>query len=137
MDKDKNKSFDTVESEKGPENVPEFPSWAEEAEDDTSKTPRFMLRGTDMAKVPCFKSSLMYSIGSGMLVGLAYNLGTSRPPGKIAFGTYAIVFWGSWFYCRFDLRRRKFLAYKAAVWWEGIFDGIPSITRVTSNYLTE
>ena len=109
MENDQSKSSDAPQSNKEHSDIPAVPHWAE-AEDDTSNKYRFMIRGTDMTKVPCFKSSMMYSIGSGMVVGLAYNLSTSRPPGKLAFGTYAVVLWASWFYCRFDLRKRKFSA---------------------------
>ena len=34
--------------------------------------------GTDLSKIPCFRDSFFYSIGSGMVVGVAYNLATSR-----------------------------------------------------------
>ena len=85
----------------------EFPSWAEESQDENNSNYKLTIRGTNMLQVPCFKSTMMYSIGSGMLAGIAYNLGTSRPPGKVAFGTYAVVFWGSWIYCRVNYRKRK------------------------------
>ena len=34
--------------------------------------------GTDVSKVPCFRDSFFYSILSGMVVGVSYNLLTSR-----------------------------------------------------------
>lgn len=109
MDIEKGKSKNT---DPDPSNIEvtekvEFPSWAEESQDEKTSDYSFTVRGTDMLKVPCFKSTMMYSIGSGMLTGIAYNLGTSRPPGKIAFGTYAVVYFGSWIYCRLNYHKRK------------------------------
>ena len=87
--------------------LPTTPEWAEKDEDDSSDRNRFMFFGTNMAKVPCFRSSFMNAIGSGMVVGLAYNLATSRNPlskPHPAFCTYTVVLFGSWFYCRYNLR---------------------------------
>ena len=60
--------------------------------------------GTDVSKIPCFKHSFMYAIGSGMLSGVAYNLAFSKSPYKLAFGVYTSVLFGYWFVCRYDYR---------------------------------
>ena len=60
--------------------------------------------GTDVSKIPCFKHSFMYAIGSGMLTGVAYNLAFSKSPYKLAFGVYTSVLFGYWFVCRYDYR---------------------------------
>ena len=109
IEKEKNKITDSDLSNIEVTEKIEVPSWAEQSQDEKSSDYSFTIRGTNMLKVPCFKSTMMYSIGSGMLTGIAYNLGTSRPPGKIAFGTYTIVLFGSWIYCRYNYRKRKLL----------------------------
>lgn len=55
-----------------------------------------MFLGTNLAKIPCFKSSQMNAIGSGMVAGIGYNLATSRSPFNIALATYSAVLFGSW-----------------------------------------
>lgn len=68
---------------------------------------RLLFFGTNLAKIPCFKTSFMNGIGSGMLVGVAYNLATSRNPYKLALGTYTVVLFGSWFVCRYKYRKAE------------------------------
>lgn len=79
------------------------------AEDDNEEPKRrgFMFMGRDVSKAPCFKHSFMYAIGSGMLVGVAYNLALSKNPMKLAFGTYAAVLFGYYGVCRYDYRMRE------------------------------
>ena len=101
------KSSDSNQSVQQHKSLPETPQWAEEDIPDDRN--RLMFFGTNLAKIPCFKSSFMNGISAGMVVGLAYNLATSRPPMNMAFGTYTIVLFGSWFYCRANLRISKFL----------------------------
>ena len=60
--------------------------------------------GTDVSKIPCFKHSFMYAIGSGMTAGVAYNLAFSKNPMKLAFGVYTSVLFGYWFVCGYDYR---------------------------------
>ena len=79
------------------------------AEDDNEEPKRrgFMFNGRDVSKAPCFKHSFMYAIGSGMGVGVAYNLALSKNPMKLAFGTYAAVLFGYYGFCRYDYRMRE------------------------------
>ena len=85
---------------------PQPPSWAEE--DTTENKRRFMFRGTDMTQVPCFKQTFMNGIGSMMVVGVGYNLATSRNPMKISMITYCTVVLSSWVYCRINRARSKY-----------------------------
>ncbi len=52
--------------------------------------------GKDMVKVPCFKETLMNSIGATAIVGVVYNFATSRNPGKICAVVYPVSFFGTW-----------------------------------------
>ena len=76
--------------------------YAEDEEEPERKGFNFF--GTDISKIPCFKHSFMYAIGSGMVTGVAYNLAFSKSPYKLAFGVYTSVLFGYWFVCRYDYR---------------------------------
>ena len=67
----------------------------------------FNFFGTDVSKIPCFKHSFMYAIGSGTAAGVIYNLALSRNPMKLAFGTYTVVLFGYYAVCRYDYRMRE------------------------------
>ena len=71
-----------------------------------------MFNGSDLSKIPCFKNSFMYGIGSGTLVGVTYNLALSRNPFKLAFATYSLVTFGYFFVCRYHYRQSE------ADWWQ-------------------
>ena len=66
-----------------------------------------MFNGSDLTKVPCFKDSFFNGILSGLLVGIGYNLGTSRNPFRLAFATYTTVLFGTFFKCRYDYRLQQ------------------------------
>ena len=80
-------------------------AYAEDEPDEERKG--FMFNGHDLSKVPCFKDSWMYGIGTGMVVGVAYNLLLSRNPFKIAFWTYGAVTFGYFGVCRYNFRQRE------------------------------
>ena len=82
--------------------LPVMGGYAEDEEEPERRG--LMFFGTDVSKIPCFKHSFMYAIGSGMLTGVAYNLAFSRTPYKLAFGVYTSVLFGYWFVCRYDYR---------------------------------
>jgi len=67
----------------------------------------FFFNGSDMSKVPCFRDTLMYAIGSAMTVGVTYNLATSRSPYKLAFGTFSAVYFGYFIACRYNHRMEQ------------------------------
>ena len=78
-----------------------------EDEPDPDERKGFMFNGHDLSKVPCFKNSFMYGIGSGTLVGVAYNLALSRNPFKLAFCTYGLVTFGYFGVCRWNYRKSE------------------------------
>ena len=110
MENPSEKSKNDVSNQTNDENnyviPPQPPSWAEE--DTTENKRRFMFRGTDMTQVPCFKQTFMNGIGSMMVVGVGYNLATSRNPMKISMITYCTVVLSSWVYCRINRARSKY-----------------------------
>ena len=116
MDTEKGKSEITNTSESDIEAASlqqaiQVPHWAHETEDENKKDWSFSIRGTNMLKVPCFKPTMMYSIGSAMLTGIAYNLATSKPPGKIVLVTYGVVMWSTWITCRYNHFKSKSYKY--------------------------
>ncbi len=50
-----------------------------------------MFNGTDLSKTPCFKETMMATIGSSTLVAVAYNFATSKNPVKYFAFTYLTV----------------------------------------------
>jgi len=80
-------------------------AYAEDEPEDDRKG--FMFNGHDLSKVPCFKDSFMYGIGSGALVGVAYNLILSRNPYRLAFWTYGAVTFGYYGVCRYNYRKTE------------------------------
>lgn len=66
-----------------------------------------MFFGTNLAKIPCFRESFMAGIGSGLIVGLVYNLALSRNPFRLAFGTYGLVTFGYFIQCRYTYRMEE------------------------------
>ena len=55
-----------------------------------------MMHGKDMLKTPCFKETMMYSIGSTTLVTVAYNFTTSKNPQFLIKYVYPVTFFASW-----------------------------------------
>ena len=49
-----------------------------------------------MLTVPCFKETMMQSIGGTAFAGVAYNFTTSRNPGKVMLVVGPITYFGSW-----------------------------------------
>jgi len=71
-----------------------------------------MMHDKDMLKTPCFKETMMYSIGSTTLVTVAYNFTTSKNPQFLIKYVYPVSFFASWFLCRYahhahSIRHRK------------------------------
>ena len=55
-----------------------------------------MMHDKDMLKTPCFKETMMYSIGSTTLVTVAYNFTTSKNPQFLIKYVYPVSFFASW-----------------------------------------
>merc|ERR1739840_24531 len=94
-----------------------------EEESETVQT----LFGTDYSKVPCFRQTFLYSIGSGLGAGLLNFLFTSRKRASInrGFGTYMCVTLGYWTYCRYNFSVQKFHSsqLQAAMNRKNVIDG--------------
>ncbi|XP_015588887.1 cytochrome c oxidase assembly protein COX20, mitochondrial [Cephus cinctus] len=78
------------------------------ADDDESKP--VMLFGRDISKIPCFRSSFLYGITSGVVGGMTMFLFTSRPKLSCdaAVGTFVSVTLFYWIYCRHNWVHQKF-----------------------------
>lgn len=66
--------------------------------------------GRDVSKIPCFRESFMYGIASGIGVGLASFIKTSKPlmSQHVGVGTFALTTLIYWSYCRYEWSRQKF-----------------------------
>jgi len=74
--------------------------------------------------IPCFRTSFMTGISSGLGIGLAYFLYSNNPANvpKIALGSYVGVTLATWTYCRWQYAQKavtrdnwqKFMQHKFA-----------------------
>ncbi|XP_028162050.1 cytochrome c oxidase assembly protein COX20, mitochondrial [Ostrinia nubilalis] len=83
-------------------------SMLEEEPEEEKKGLMFM--GRDLSKIPCFRESFLYGIASGVGVGLAAFLKTSKPmmSQHIGFGTFTVSTLVYWAYCRYQWSRQRF-----------------------------
>ncbi|XP_054709685.1 cytochrome c oxidase assembly protein COX20, mitochondrial-like [Uloborus diversus] len=75
---------------------------------------KFMLFGTDLQKIPCFKKTFTYGICTGLAAGLANFIFTSKVKrsSDIAVVSFAVSTVGIWIYCRYNWTREHFLTAK-------------------------
>ncbi|KAL0831373.1 hypothetical protein ABMA28_002198 [Loxostege sticticalis] len=66
--------------------------------------------GRDLSKIPCFRESFLYGIATGVGVGLATFLKTSKPMRSqhIGFGTFTMSTLIYWSYCRYQWSKQRF-----------------------------
>lgn len=66
--------------------------------------------GRDVSKIPCFRESFLYGTASGVGVGLAAFIKTSKPmlSQHIGFGTFTISTMIIWSYCRWQWSKQRF-----------------------------
>lgn len=66
--------------------------------------------GRDVSKIPCFRESFLYGITSGVGVGLAAFIKTSKPllAQHIGFGTFTMSTLIIWSYCRWQWSKQRF-----------------------------
>ena len=76
------------------EYIPEPPAWAEE--DQTPENHHI----AGFSTIPCNKETIMNGIGGSLVIGLGYNLLTSRPPFIIAAITAPVIGLATWIPCR-------------------------------------
>lgn len=69
-----------------------------------------VLFGRDISKIPCFRESFFYGIASGVGVGFASFMKTSKPmlSQHIGFGTFTITTLLYWSYCRWQWSKQRF-----------------------------
>ncbi|GAB6023352.1 hypothetical protein CHUAL_008152 [Chamberlinius hualienensis] len=62
------------------------------------------------SKMPCFRSTFLTSIPSGMAAGLGYFMFTSkaRMAGHVGYGTFFVVTVAYWIRCRYNFSVAKF-----------------------------
>lgn len=80
----------------------------EEIDDTQKKSP--IIFGRDITTIPCFRSSFLYGIGSGLAGGLTYFLFTSntRWATHVGFTSFVIVTMSYWVHCRWQWSKQKF-----------------------------
>ncbi|KAM3964082.1 cytochrome c oxidase assembly factor COX20 lethal (3) 87Df [Aphomia sociella] len=79
-------------------------------EDPEEEKKGIMLFGRDLSKIPCFRESFLYGIATGVGVGLAAFLKTSKPmlSQHIGFGTFSMSTLVYWSYCRYQWSKQRF-----------------------------
>ena len=77
--------------------------------EDEESSPRNVIFGKDLSKVPCFRTSFLYSIASGVGGGLTYFLFTSNTKKSFhaSFATYAVAWIGVYTYCMHNYASEK------------------------------
>ncbi|XP_063630177.1 cytochrome c oxidase assembly protein COX20, mitochondrial [Cydia splendana] len=79
-------------------------------EDDPEEKPGLMIMGRDVSKIPCFRESFLYGIASGVGMGLASFIKTSKPmlSQHVGVGTFAMSTLLYWSYCRYQWSKQRF-----------------------------
>lgn len=69
-----------------------------------------MIFGRDVSKIPCFRESFLYGIASGIGVGLASFVKTSKPmfSQHVGFATFSITTMVYWSFCRYEWSKQRF-----------------------------
>lgn len=69
-----------------------------------------MVFGRDISLIPCFRSSFLYGIGSGLGGGFVSFMSTSKPKMSlhVMMATFTSVTLGYWFVCRYQFSKTKF-----------------------------
>jgi len=65
----------------------------------------------DVSKIPCFRSSFLYGIGTGVAIGLMAFMSTSKPrlASHVGFSTFVLTTVSYWCYCRYAWAKQKAL----------------------------
>lgn len=68
------------------------------------------LFGRELSKIPCFRESFLYGIGTGVGVGIASFMKTSKPmlSQHIGFGAFSVSTMVYWSYCRWQWSKQRF-----------------------------
>jgi len=91
-------------------------------------------------ETPCYRSSMIYGISSGIGAGLAYFLFTSKPrtASHIGVASYCCVTLASWCYCRYQYTQKQIQVrlYKQAIEQQILTEGTnadPDLKSRSSN----
>ncbi|XP_075974341.1 cytochrome c oxidase assembly factor COX20 lethal (3) 87Df [Anticarsia gemmatalis] len=79
----------------------------EEAEEEKKG---LVIFGRDVSQIPCFRESFLYGIASGVGVGIAAFLKTSRPmfSQHVGVGTFSLTTMIYWSFCRYQWSKQRF-----------------------------
>lgn len=79
-------------------------------EDDEEDKKGLTIFGRDVSKIPCFRNSFLYGIGSGIGIGFGAFLKTSKPllSQHIAVGSFTVITLVYWSVCRYQWSKQKF-----------------------------
>ncbi|OWR50666.1 cytochrome c oxidase assembly protein COX20, mitochondrial [Danaus plexippus] len=79
-------------------------------EDQEEEGKGLVIFGRDVSKIPCFRESFLYGVSSGVGVGLAAFLKTSRPlfSQHVGMATFTVTTLLYWSYCRYEWSKQKF-----------------------------
>ncbi|CAK1540585.1 unnamed protein product [Leptosia nina] len=79
-------------------------------EESEEEKPGIMLFGRDLSKIPCFRESFICGIASGVGMGFASFMKTSKPllSQHVGFGTFAMSTLVYWSYCRWQWSKQRF-----------------------------
>ncbi|CAG9770260.1 unnamed protein product [Ceutorhynchus assimilis] len=69
-----------------------------------------MIYGRDVSKIPCFRNSFLYGTLSGLGIGLAHFMFTSRVGKSVNYSVYSFSMFSVsyWIYCRYNFSKTKF-----------------------------
>ncbi|KAF4528373.1 hypothetical protein B566_EDAN016935 [Ephemera danica] len=83
---------------------------AAESNEDEENQKGLMVFGRDVSTIPCFRSSLLYGMGTGAVSGLAYFMFTSkvRMATHVAYGSFFCTTFIYWTYCRYQWSEKRF-----------------------------
>uniref|UniRef100_A0A336MEV2 Cytochrome c oxidase assembly protein COX20, mitochondrial n=1 Tax=Culicoides sonorensis TaxID=179676 RepID=A0A336MEV2_CULSO len=87
-------------------NDPNSPTW----EDEEQPHRHLYIFGRDVSEIPCFRSSFLYGISSGIAIGFLTFMKTSRPAfsSNVGMGSFIAITLGYWFPCRYQYSKDQF-----------------------------
>ncbi|XP_013187162.1 cytochrome c oxidase assembly protein COX20, mitochondrial [Amyelois transitella] len=79
-------------------------------EDPDEEKKGLVLFGRDLAQIPCFRESFLYGVATGVGVGIAAFIKTSKPmlSQHIGVGSFSISTLLYWSYCRYQWSKQRF-----------------------------
>lgn len=91
---------------------------------------------TRVLQTPCYRTSMLFGISSGIISGLGFFLFTSRAKRAthVGLGSYVSATLISWVYCRYQLTKRLIeeRRFKAAVQQKILQEGVMNVPQDTT-----